>query len=371
MSANKVDEVSTKVSEAVSIKYTNPRAEAMERVVTGAIEDREANMQGDEQYVFGYELPEIIEAEPSAAIEDLPSSELPQDSANVDNATILADTAVIEREGTQFLQLTVNGERSELSVPEAVTKLQMGINAEQQSRDAVQAKKLYEGKLSELQNAPPAKQDPPTRAADARPVIDAEELRRTVGGALQTMYDDGKVSDATEVFVDLLGKLQQPITKPVQAELTKQQIQTIAAEQTVETSNRIKDHDNLSRAFADFGADARFAEIVKDPTLKNKLDELTGLLQDDPMFMATRPSYAEIFNIAGERTLKWINSITAQKAGDLATEDPTKIEDIVAHKRKQPVAVLSRSARRGSPPEPTIRTNSDYIADMKKARGQT
>jgi len=293
-------------------KFQDPRAEAMARVVTGAQETRDASMAADPDFVIGEESL-AAEATPSDPLDtgeagEKQSVERFSGTSEVDkqpDSTHNPDE-LIDRDGQQFLHLEVNGEGRDLSLPDARALVQKYANADQQTREAVEAKQLYEQKLAELQNGQPAQPATPTPTRDARPVIDAEELNRTLTGAFQTLYEDGKVSEAASTVADLFDRAMRPTNDGV----TREEVTAIAQQTTVKTNSALEDRRVLQKAWKDFSADPKYAAIVKDETLKSKLDELTGELQADPDYMATMPTYSDIFEQAGDKALAWIDNIT-------------------------------------------------------------
>lgn len=309
----------------------NPRTAAMDAIAASAQKARDAEMAEDS----------ILDDEPKpqALVE-------PDDALELDNGALTHNTPVIERDGKQFLELTVNGEKQEIALDDAVAKLQQNENANLQTKIAVDKQHQLDAQLAQLQQAKlKGKSTQPDDTLKSR-----AEMLEIVTESQQKLYDDGDVKGSSELLVDLLMDKQQPVAAPAADEAL---ITQIVAKR--ENMRSIKD------AFTVFSADERFSDMVRDRDLLTMVDKITDRLQSDSEFMANSPSHLDIFEKAGETVLDKLGIVKPAK----------ETASILEKKRAAPSAVASRTSRRTEPVPKSAPTTSEIIKGMARDRGQT
>jgi len=269
---------------------------------------------------------------------------------DVDNLGSIDDNQVIERDGEQFLELTVNGETSEITLAEAVKKLQKGENADLQTKLAVEERQRLETANAVLAAERNRKSTQPDDTEKRR-----AERKEQVSKALKKLYDDGEVDEATDILAELLNEPQQQVVAPSQA-IDESTVLDIVAKR--------ENQKSLGDAFKTFTGDERFKEIAKDDDFITLVDLHTMQLQEDKQFMADSPSYLDIFTKAGEEVLEKMGGAAAQP------EKVTDIDSIRDKKRSMPKTVASRTSRRQAPEPKQPKTNSSIISGIAASRGQ-
>ncbi len=274
----------------------------------------------------------------------------------VDKPINTSDTPIIERDGKQFIQLTVNGETSEVEVGDAVVRLQKGENSDLQTKLAVEARQKAESETAALKAQREAvstqPDDPEARRA---------ETKTRVNAALHNLYEDGDVEGSTDTLTDLLMEAVPASSAPAVPEpISEADINTIL--------DKREDRKSLQDAFSGFKTDERFTELAGNEDLMSLVDRQTVKVQEDEEFMANSPSYSDIFTKAGENVL----AIVGKPIADLEPEPtPVTTDKVLERKRSQPAAVASRTARRSVPEPAKPKTTSEIIAETAKSRGQT
>jgi hypothetical protein len=341
MKTNK--EVDTEVTEEIK-PMVNPRDEAMQASVQAA---REARKQAEKDYQeengtsaesnMLMIAPEVDEPEPEVIVDT-------EDKEKVDNVEEVADTQFVTRGTERFLKLKVNGEDKELSLDDAIAKLQKNENADM---------KLYQA--NQILKQANEKQQPqaPTLPDDSsETVVDSQEVLKD---ALTKLYD-GDIDIATETLSKLLypkSKPQAPIDidSAVRASLAKQE-----------------DHKNLTGAYKAFESSEDFGFIAKDPVLLDRLDRITSDLQQDSDYMSKNPTYADIFTEAGTRVKSWLGNVT----GSVSQSQPNETDKRLSLKEKKGEGILPGSVRRNTTKvEVTPPSRADIIAEIARKRGQT
>ena len=320
------------------VKAVNPREAMMQSVVNDSVETRNQAYidEGMEPPSAGAVVVEELEIDEPApeTITQAPELEL----EIVDKQSNSADTAIVQRDGQSFIKVRIDGVDQEVPVGDMVTHYQKNENANTKlglaNQMLNQARALQQSQAS-------------TQPDDSQsPVVD----ENAVNAVFNKLYD-GDVDEAAKEFSTLMSQQSAP-----QVDISTQVAQEVA---------RLSDHNNLTSSFAKFQKNEDFKHIVNDPTLMSKVDGFTVELQQDSAFMATNPSYEDIFNEAGKRTGEWLQGIAP----------PTATEQIIESRRERklskPQSVNSRTARRGPAPEKKVATREDNIAKMAKARGQT
>ncbi len=317
-------------------KPINPREAAMQRVVNDSADTRREAYKAE-----GEVHPEDKELADPVIVDDLDVEEPPPEPIEpeiVDNSDDLDNTPIVKRDGQTFVKVKIAGVEQEVPVDDMVTHYQKNENADAKLGEANQmlnqARTLQQSQASTLPDD------------SHRPVVD----ETAVNAALNKLYD-GDVDEAAKEMTQLLSNQPAP-----QVDISTQVAQEVA---------RQADHNNLKSSFDRFSKNEAFKHIVSDQTLMGKVDDFTVALQQDQAFMATNPSYEDIFNEAGKRTNEWVESLAPTKA----TEEI--IEERRDRKLAKPQAVNSRTARRGPKPEKKAPTREDSLAKMASARGQT
>lgn len=342
-------------------KPLNPREEMMNLVISNTRESRDQELSEAQQID---EESESIPAPPPPPPKKPPENDQNEtiEAVNiappsVDNDEIVTNNALITRDGQQFLISVVNGERRETPLPEVITRIQKEYNAEEQTRLAVEARKQYEQRFAELQNA---NQSLPTPRRDATPV-DRETRKRELEKAFHKLYEDGDVRNSAEIVDALLETTAQSQVIESQPSLSRDDVLNIVRQAEPE----LESQRSLRMAWDEFKSNETYGFIAQDPTLKAKLDAITEDLQNNPEFIAKNPTFDDFFKEAGNQVIKWVNNIN----GTPAAVDT--LNETVERKRAVSPSVSSRTIRRSTPPETPPPTNSDIIAAIKRSRGQT
>lgn len=314
----------------------NPRDAAMAEIAEQARQSR------DDDQIASKDL-----ARESGLFDDILDDEDDLAPVIVDNEDDTDDNPIVDHDGKQFLKLVVNGEDQEMSMDDAIARLQKGENADLQTTLAVEERKILQTKINELQAdlAGQSTQPDDTEAKRA-------EKKQSIKDALQKLYDSGDVDGATELLLDAVADTPEAID-PVTPGMT--------ANEVVDLLDRRDTVKSVRDAFKAFKGDEQFKAVVDDPDLMVIVDKETERLQNDQEFMATEPSYLDIFEKAGK--IVQDKYLPAKEE----IEDP-----VLTRKRKQPSAVASRTVRRqGAPDLKKPPTTHDTIEAIAKARGQT
>lgn len=298
----------------------NPRDAAMAAIAANARSQRDQALEEEGL---------LPVADPADPVEPKPEI--------IDNGADDTNNLIDTRDGKQFLALNVNGEQKEVSVEDAVAELQKGRNLDYQTQLVVEERNRLRVELEALRSGSTQPDDTNT---------DSAKTHEEVEHALQALYDDGDVKGAAQVIADIASK--------------PQQAAGMDAGQVTELLRQHDDKRRLGDAFKAFKATDRFKSITSDPDLMEMLDSKTEALTFDTEYMATKPTYSDIFEKAGDQVLA--------KFGQPQTGTT---DDVVERKRSQPAAVPTRTARRKAPEAPAPKTTSQIIAEIAKARGQT
>lgn len=330
---NKVD---AEVEETIE-PMVNPRDAAMQESVLASRKARE-DAAADFEKETGKSAEDTIMMAPDELDE-------PEPEVIVDNTEEVVDTQFVTRGNERFLKLKIDGEDKELSLAEAIAKLQKNENADM---------KLYQA--NQLLKQVNEKQQPPESTLpddSSETVVDSQGVLKD---ALTKLYD-GDIDVATEVLSKLLNPVKSGTQKPididaaVEASLVKQE-----------------DHRNLRSAYKAFETNEDFAFIAKDPVLLDRLDHITGELQQDPDFMSKNPTYADIFAEAGTRVKSWLGNV----AGSVSQSQTKETDTRLSLKEKKGEGILPGSVRRSTTKvEATPPSRADIIAQMAQKRGQT
>ena len=262
----------------------------------------------------------------------------------VDIVKEVTDTQFVTRGEERFLKLNINGVDKEVSIAEAVKKLQMNENADMKLYQANQILKQANEKLQPQGSTLPDD--------NSETVLEGNAALKD---ALTKLYD-GDIDVATETLSKLFNnksKTQAPvdIDTAVAASLRKQE-----------------DQRNLSNAYKAFETNEDFSFIAKDPVLLKRLDDITSDLEQDSAYMSNKPSYADIFTEAGTRVKSWLDSVS----GAVSQSQPNKTDKLLALKERKGPGITPGSGRRQTTTvvaKPLSR--SDVISDMASKRGQT
>lgn len=312
----------------------NPRDAMMADVVASSVKTREEAYREEGLEPPGNEAAVVDELE----IEEPEPEIIPADPEVVDILEESNDTEIVQRDGKSFIRVKVDGVEKEVPVEDMVTHYQKNENADaklgQANRILTQARTLQQSPASTLPDD------------SSRPVVD----ETAVNAAFNKLYD-GEVEEAAKDFSKLISNQSSP----------QVDIDALVERKIDERA----DHKDLTSSFDRFKSNEDFKHIVSDPTLMSKVDGFTVALQQDSAFMATNPSYEDIFTEAGKRTDEWLQGIAPSTATDQIIEEQRE------RKRTKPKSVNSRTARRGPKAEVKVATREDNIAKMAKARGQT
>ncbi len=331
----------------------DPRREMMEQVTKTAAEAR-ATSRKEFLDDTGFDADELIRQESG----HLPKEDDKAGDDGLDTETLdktekvpevvdkpqkTDDTQIIEHEGNQFLKLKVDGVEKEISVSDAIARLQREDNADHRVWEASETQKKYETLLAQQQK--PQQSTPPDDMPDT--TVDTTEALKE---ALAKVYD-GDIDDAAEA----LGKVLKPAAKPVNID------------DVVDRKIRERDdHRDLKSAYDRFIGDEAFTAITSDPTLMSQVNTFTEDLQKDPEFLATNPTYDDYFKEAGKRVATWLDKISVKSEPDTPI-----VDERLERKRQQQAQPASRTVRRGPRQEEKVKSNSDIIKDMAARRGQT
>jgi hypothetical protein len=315
-----------------SMAVANPRNAAMDEIAEAARLRREADIANDGTVV-----------DLDDPIVDLGDGDV--DLQIVDNGVNHDNNPIIDRDGDQYIQLNVNGVLKEVPVADAVIQLQKEGNADYQTQLAVEERKTLTAEVARLQAeaAAPSTQPDDVEAAKA-------ERKGSVRAALQKLYEDGDVDGSADIIADLIeGKQAVPA-------------ETIDDTRVVQIMDQREKRRDLGDAYNRFKSEDRFKSVIDDPDMMMILDKTTQRLQEDPQYMASNPSYHDIFTKAGEVVLEKFNP-------SQVPSDP--VDEILEGKRAAPAAVASRTARRTAPVPEKPKTTASIIGDIAKARGQS
>jgi hypothetical protein len=342
------EELNNAVEEEQIEPVSNPRDAALQASVVAARKVRE---QAESDYVeengsSSASSMLMIEDEKEEVAEEPADDDLdPTAKEVVDIADEVTDTQFVTRGKERFLKLNVNGVDQELSIAEAVKRLQMNENADM---------KLYQA--TQILKQANEKQQPQGSTLPDDNSETVLESNAALKDALTNLYD-GDIDVATETLSKLFNTrstTQAPIDidTAVAASLLKQE-----------------DQRNLSSAYKAFESSEDFSFIAKDPVLLKRLDDITSDLEQDSAYMSNKPSYADIFTEAGTQVKSWLESVS----GSVSQSQPNKNDKLLALKEKKGAGITPGSGRRNTVPDVVKKplSRADIIADMANKRGQT
>lgn len=352
----KVEKSKKSELEIDTLKVSDPRAEAMASMVQNSSAERVASR---DEFVKenGFDPDELEIIAPDEGITPdeiaaghLESTEIEEKDAEIiDKLDEQANNKIIEREGTQYIRLNVDGQDVEMPVDEAVNKLQTESSATQKFREAARLKKETEDLIAQQQRQPTPPDDLSPPAVDTL---------KSVNSALNKVYE-GEVDEGSQLLTD---SIREEVKQALKAQ------DPISIDALVDSRfNANTNFQNLKSSYDLFLESEEFKGITKDKILLERVDTLTEDLQRDPDFMSNNPTYLDIFNEAGRRTLKWVKSLS-----EITQTPQTDEVDIrLKRKRQQPKPPSSRMVRRGPKQEKEPATTQDVIKQMAANRGQT
>jgi hypothetical protein len=336
------NEVEVEVEEIEEV--SNPRDAALQASVIAARKVRE---QAEADYVEenGSSSASTMLMIEDAADDATDEETDPLEKEVVDIQDKVTDTKFVTRGEEQFLKLNINGEDTEVSIDEAVKRLQMNENADIKLYKATQLLKQANEKLQPQGSTLPDD--------NSETVL---ESNAALKDALTNLYD-GDIDLATEALSKLFSNKS---TTQAPAD-----IDTAVAE----SLRKQEDQRNLSSAYKAFETSEDFSFIAKDPVLLKRLDDITSDLEQDSAYMSSKPSYAEIFTEAGTRVKSWLGSVS----GSVSQSQPNKPDKLLALKEKKGAGITPGSGRRNTVPDVVKKplSRADIIAQMASKRGQT
>lgn len=351
--------------------------EGEQNSVTTPIEDivARSRQERDESLGIDPEVEEVIvdsEASESDEILDMSDSDVDKNSDNsenlegednledekVDKGAKQASNFIVERDGEQYLLTTVGGVRKEVPLSEAQAIVQKNTNAELQTTIAVQKQRHYEDLSRDL------KQRQESTQSDDTP--DAAIDQKALNNGFKEMYE-GDYDKGTAAVVEVLNKA---IAGSKAQKFTTADISQVVNE-TLQTRE-------LGSAYNRFSKKPKYQALLVDQYLKQRIDQETEKLTNNPFFMDGKPSFDQIFEAAGDAVIDWANSALESSLGGSNTE--TELKPVVntpldkqlkvARKRAHRSSVKAAAARRIAPVELPSKTNSDIISELAKGRGQ-
>ena len=266
------------------------------------------------------------------------------DKEVVDIVDEVTDTQFVTRGNEQFLKLNVNGVEQEVSISEAIKRLQMNENADIKLYQATQLLKQANEKQPQESTLPDD---------NSETVL---ESNAALKDALTNLYD-GEIDTATET-----------LSKLFNAKSTNQAPLDMDTAVAVSLQKH-EDQRNLSSAYKAFETNEDFSFITKDPVLLKRLDDITSDLEQDSVYMSNKPSYADIFTEAGTQVKTWLDSVS----GSVSQSQPNKTDKLLALKERKGAGITPSSGRRNTVPEAAKKplSRADIIAQMATKRGQT
>jgi hypothetical protein len=336
-----IKKVDVEVEEEIEV-MTNPRDAALQASVI-------ASRKAREQAAADFEEENGVSADSAMMmvddkIESPEADPVTSDKEKVDIPDEVTDTHFVTRGEERFLKLNVNGEDQELSIAEAVKRLQMNENADMKLYQATQLLKQANEKQQPQGSTPPDD--------NSETVVDSKEALKD---ALTKLYD-GDIDVATETLSKLFENKSKPhapidFDTAVSSSLAKQE-----------------DQRNLTGAYKAFESSEDYSFITKDPVLLNKLDTITSDLQQDSDYMSNNPTYADIFTEAGTRVKSWLGSVS----GSVSQSQSNETDKRLALKEKKGEGITPGSVRRHTAPKVVApKSRADVIAEMASKRGQT
>ena len=309
----------------------DPRTEAMAAVIAASNEGRD---EAEAEFRDDSDPLEEEEYEEEAEIV-------------VDTASEMPNNPIIERDGNQFIKLTVNGQSKEMPLDAALGALQRNENADQRLWEANQTKQEYDNLI--------AQHTAEATLPDANSET-AVDTREQLNDALTKVYD-GDVEEAADLIANVINR-QQPKSQPVDV-----------SAQVTDILDKRDRHNNLKAAFARFKSNPDFEILNNDDTLLNQVNTFTEVLQTEPEFLATNPSFDDYFTEAGNRTKNWLEKASGVSLSTASVNNDSRLE----RKRLTPSQPTSRTVRRGPKPDekPFAKSRDDIVKDMARGRGQT
>lgn len=341
---------------SVSEGERNAQTVPMDEIIARQRRERDENIAAESVE----EKVAVAAVEPE--IDEVPQVVAPAvESKEVDNSPIKDNNFVVKREGVEYLLTTQNGRQVEVPLDQVQAIVQKQNNADVQTAQAVQKQRQYEGLIEGQKNM----QESTPRDDTPAVAINREKLN----DALKKLVDDD-IDVAGDAIANVLDDALRS-TQVSSAPMTQQQVREIAGE-AIENSK-------LGLAFEAFKKNPKYARIIRDKALLDKVDECTERLIADKSYMASSRSYLEILNAAGNEVLNWGGNLFSGKIiPPTEKSNPFKkpirstanTQQKIAQKRAHNSSVKSAAARRGVEEAPPPRTHSQIIADMAKARGQ-